>query len=293
MASVIISLLLTVAMISCGFQPTRQIELNITRLRDAEDRLEQNPKDKQALSVILNLLKDRNGINRSNAAAVLGEAGTRVGASIKDEAVPPLINLLETGDEFDRHAASGALRDFGSQAKAAIPSLIKALKDGNTSTAWHSAEALGNMGPEAKVAIPALIDALNVYDLPELEPGFGPGPQLAFEAANALGKFGVDAKPAIPILKEKLRHPSGDFKIHLAKAIRRINPEDAESLQVLIDLLHHREIYIQRYALTALGELGKNARPAVPAIKEYIHQRPKQEELEYALEALNKIEGND
>ena len=166
-----LSFLLTTALINCGFQSTFQVEANIERLRHAEDRLLQDPKDKKALSLILTLLKDRNGINRSNAAAVLGEVGEKVGAGIKDEAVPSLINLLETGDKFDRYAASGALRGFGTHAKAAVPALLKALKDGNTGTARHSAEALGRIGPEAKVAIPALIDALNVYDITQTRAG--------------------------------------------------------------------------------------------------------------------------
>ncbi len=118
-------------------------------------------------------------------------------------------------------------------------------------------------------------------------------PQLAFDAADALAKFDHDARQAVPALKEKLQHPNGEFKIHLAKAIRRIEPNDAESLQVLIDLLRHREIYIQRYALIALGDLGKNARPAIPGINDYIGNKPGAEELEYATDALNKIANND
>jgi HEAT repeat protein len=289
----LLCLLLTAPAITCGFQSTRQIEANIERLRNAQDRLEKNPRDTEALSLILSLLRDRNGINRANAAAVLGQTGERVGAQIKDDAVPQLIDLLETGDEFDRHAASGALRDFGPHAKAAIPALLKALKDGNTSTALHSAEALGRMGDEGKVAIPSLIEALNVYEIGKLEPGQGLMPQLAFEAADALAKFGPDAKQAVPALKEKLEHPNGQFKIHLAQAIRQIDPNDAESLQVLITLLQHREIYIQRDALMALGDLGKNARPAIPAIKGYLQNKPGEEEREYATNALKRIEGND
>src|SRR6476619_7016320 len=55
------------------------IDDNIQRLREAQRRLSQNPKDKDALSVILTLLKDTNGINRSNAASVLGELGAEKG----------------------------------------------------------------------------------------------------------------------------------------------------------------------------------------------------------------------
>jgi HEAT repeat protein len=286
-------LLLTAPSIASGFQQSnRQIEANIERLRNAQDRLEKNPRDTKALSLILSLLRDSNGINRANAAAVLGQTGERIGAEIKDQAVPPLIHLLETGDEGDRYAASKALRDFGSHAKAAIPALIKALKDGNTGTALNSAEALGRMGHEGELAIPSLIAALNVYEIGKLEPGQGLMPQVAFEAADALGQFGPDAKQAVPALKEKLQHPNGQFKIHLARAIRRIAPNDAESLQVLIDLLQHREIYIQRDALSALADLAKNARPAIPAIKTYLQNKPAEEEREYASYVLKKLEDN-
>jgi HEAT repeat protein len=287
-------LLLTTSSIAAGFQQSNtQIEANIERLRNAQDRLEKNPRDAKALSLILSLLRDSNGINRANAAAVLGQTGERIGPEIKDEAVPLLIHLLETGDEFDRHAASKALRDFGPHAKAAIPVLLKVLKDGNTSTALYSAEALGRMGREGEVAIPSLIAALNVYEIGKLEPGQGLMPQVAFAAADALGQFGPDAKQAVPALKEKLQHPNGQFKIHLALAIRRIDPNDAESLQVLMDLLQHREVYIQRDALSALADLGKSARSAIPAIKTYLQNKPAEDERKYASYVLKKIEGND
>ena len=99
-------LLLTAPFIASGFQQSnRQIEANIECLRNAQDRLEKNPRDTTALSLILSLLRDSNAINRANAAAVLGQTGERIGAEIKDQAVPPLIHLLETGGEGDRYAA--------------------------------------------------------------------------------------------------------------------------------------------------------------------------------------------
>ncbi len=49
-------------------EPNAAIEANILKLQEAKQKLSADPTDRAALSVILTLIKDPNGINRSNAA---------------------------------------------------------------------------------------------------------------------------------------------------------------------------------------------------------------------------------
>ena len=91
-----------------------------------------------------------------------------------------------------------------------------------------------------------------------------------------------------PKLTFKIPNSLIGLETGVIRAIRRIDPNDAESLQVLIDLLQHREIYIQRDALSALAVLAKNARPAIPAIKSYLQNHPAEDEREYASYALKR-----
>ncbi len=73
---VVACLLLPVA--SCH-ESEQAIEMNISQLREARARLVKNPKDKAALSLILDQLNDRRGLYRVNAAAVLAETVERDG----------------------------------------------------------------------------------------------------------------------------------------------------------------------------------------------------------------------
>src|SRR5260370_14175851 len=96
---------LSLSVLGCDVSE-QAIEMNIEQLRAARTKLLKNPQDKEALSFILNQLSDPRPLYRSNAAAVLGEAGEQVGASIKDQAVPALSNLLENGEGHDKSAAA-------------------------------------------------------------------------------------------------------------------------------------------------------------------------------------------
>lgn len=191
--------------------------------------------------------------------------------------MPALVRALKSNDVYLRREAALALRDIGPDAKEAVPALIEALKLGNCDTAWFSAEALGNIGSDAKEAVPALIECLDVHDLDNVS-GFSLGPQLAFKAADAFAKLGPDAKEALPALKTHLHIPSDHYKVHLARAIRLINPEDADSLQTLTNLLQNARIEIRRAALSALNDLGTGARAAAPAIRSYLARQQTEED---------------
>lgn len=104
---VLVILFMALGIVGCD----GQVEKNIGRLEAARDRLEADPKDDEALSSVLQLLSDRNAINRSNAAVILGQAAERVGPSIKDRALPALIKLLDEGNSTDKRAAAEGFED--------------------------------------------------------------------------------------------------------------------------------------------------------------------------------------
>lgn len=234
------------------------IEANIQRLRDAQDKLSKNPKDKEALSVFLNLLKDPNGLNRSNAAAVLGEVGEENGAAISEDAVPLLINMVKNGDGFDQYAALKALRGFGPHATEAIPILRANLASPDVQKTWIAAEALGRMKGSAYEAVPDLVKVINANQaqcLDEL-------PNNCKFATQALGNIGPAAKDALPDLVSLLDHQNPYFRVYIAVALIRIQPNNQKALHSISTLLKDQNVDIRRQALWELKDIGKEAKRA-------------------------------
>lgn len=244
-------------------QETRTVEANILSLREAQDRLSNNPADKESLSIILNLLKDRNGVNRSNAAAVLGEVGEKNGAVIKDAAVLALISLAETGDEYDQYAAAKALRAFGPNAVAALPILRQYLSDGDNQKAWVSAEALGAMRAHAREAVPELVKAIKANQ----DSCTGDEPHICRFAAQALGNIGPSAAASINEIVPLLDHRNPYFRVYLAVAILRIEPKNQEALNALSSLAKDADVEVRRRTIWELKESGKEAMPAKSIVR--------------------------
>lgn len=251
-------------------------------LMELRDRLRKDPDDKQAVAGLIAALDDSYPFAKRSAASFLGQVGPAA-----KKAVPALALALKSKDPYLSRAAAISLRNMGPDAREAVPNLIEALKLGNDDTAWFSAEALGNIGSEAEAAIPALVECLDVHSLTQV---YGdPGPQLAFEAADALAKFGPQAREAIPSLKKKLETPNPDFKLHLSFAIRSIDPDDSESLEILMGFIGDNKM--NNDALRALGKLGVNAKSAIPKVEAYMRRELSSSDRQHAAFTLQKLEG--
>lgn len=248
---------------SCGLYTHYQVEQEINQLREAQNRLLKNPHDESALALILDKLRRGGGVTRSNAAAILGELADQIGASIADKAVPALIHLLETGDRFDKNAASGALKHFGLGAKSAIPALKRNLKPSD-SVAWNSAEALGAMGEVAREAVPDLVNVLMQRQKEYLDNG----PHICKFAAQALGKIGPAAKEAVPALETLLDHSNPYFRGHLALAVISIDPGNRRAFTSLEGLLKSSTVELRREIMWSIEDIGTRAAPLKSLIRQ-------------------------
>jgi len=241
-----------------------QVHENIKRLESARDRLEANPKDEEALATILKLLTDSNGINRSNAAAVLGQAGEKVGGSIKDRAIPPLAKLLEEGDGSDKRSAAIALSGFGEHASEAIPVLRKNLFPSNTDVAFFSAEALGKIGEPAAVAVPDLVRVVEENSAASKPTYF----DVHQAATQALGRIGPKASPAAPRLTALLAQTKDvELKIKLAVALMRIDPPNVTAVSEIELIMQAPEVDTRVGMMMELMGAGVASRPALKVIK--------------------------
>lgn len=252
-----------VAPVAQNSDPNSAIEANIQKLREAQKRLSQDPRDKEALSVFITLLKDPNGINRANAASVLGEVGEENGAAIRGSAVPLLINMVEHGDGFDQYAALKALRGFGPHATEAIPILRANLASPVVQNTWIAAEALGRMKGAAAEAAPDLVRAIKANQDECLNDELN----ICMFAARALGGIGAAAKEASSDLTTLLSQVSLYTRIYVATALIRIQPTHQEALSAIGALSKDPNVTIRRLTLWELKDIGTDAEPAENIIK--------------------------
>jgi tetratricopeptide (TPR) repeat protein len=120
------------------------------------------------------------------------------------EALPVLVELLKSEPAPVRVTAANGLAQLGADAGAALPGLIAALKDKDLNVRYWALSAIKKMGPAASTAVPALIVALSTH--PATEPGLEGPPRYYKDArsmaADALGSIGPGAKAAMPRLRE-------------------------------------------------------------------------------------------
>ncbi|EEF60945.1 HEAT repeat domain-containing protein [Pedosphaera parvula] len=78
-------------------------------------------------------------------------------------AVPPLLECLESKDQFTRARAAKTLGALGCEPDLVVPALINQLKEANYNprVAVPALQALAMLGPRAKAAVPVLLQALN------------------------------------------------------------------------------------------------------------------------------------
>ena len=143
-------------------------------------------------------------------------------------------------------------------ARAETPEeLIGRLKDPEPRARRLAAEALGKQKVEA--AAPALAELLRDSDA-----------GVRGAAADALGRIGPKAVPA---LVAALRHPEAPGRLLALTALRRMAPKTKEArsegvVKALAAALRDKDADVRIHAAAALGAVGADAGPALPALFE-------------------------
>jgi HEAT repeat protein len=114
--------------------------------------------------------------------------------------------------------------------------------------------ALGQFGPETwKAAVPALVLALG-----------DPDRKVCQGAIHSLGMMGRAAEPAIPALMVHVRNSHFLFSRLAAWALARIGPA---AVPALVETLWAKDLFVRYEAMWSLGQMGAEARHAVPALR--------------------------
>jgi HEAT repeat protein len=119
--------------------------------------------------------------------------------------------------------------------------------------------ALGEIGPAASAAVPRLIELLAVED-----------GRIQWRAAKTVGQIGLAASNAVPALRKLMLDEGAypDARVSAAWSVWRITGEANQALPVLTEALSGGGLWADVQAAVALGEMGRLAEPALPALLE-------------------------
>jgi hypothetical protein len=182
--------------------------------------------------------------------------------------VPILISLLQDPSGDVRMRAITALTTFAEQAQRALPVLRAALKDAaatddDPSVRGRAVHAVLQLGPQPASDVAALIDSL--HDDLEI---------VRFHAAVALGDLGRSAQPATPALIQAASWDDDPaVRVAAAVALRKIDRNGPLAIQTLIEALGNDNELVCWMAADELGQIGPEAREAVPALQQALRRR--------------------
>jgi len=204
-----------------------------------------------AMEAIMGMLASDDPTTQLIAMSALGKL--RVGA---EAAVPRILSLLKGADHEYMWSAADALADFG---RPALPHLLKGLEEEEPMVRLGVIHAFREMDPTPDEAVPALVE--------RLEKDQDPGVRSA--AAQALGLTRTDRKEVMIALAQGMFDGDATVRQVSAQALTWQGPAPVEALPTLIRALK-MDGRVPQNAATALGRMGPEAAPAVPALMEVI-----------------------
>jgi hypothetical protein len=107
-------------------------------------------------------------------------------------------------------------------------------------------------------AVPMLVELLEDED-----------DEVRFAACHALAANGSAARQAVPALLEMLGHPNLFYRRNASHALAAIGPDDS-AIDMLNEALKEDDSWVNYYAAIAVGKLGPQGKPAVPALLDLI-----------------------
>jgi len=170
------------------------------------------------------------------------------------------LEILPKQKPANRILTVWAICAIDAQTNLALREYIGAIKSKQDRAAvMNSALGLGNMGPAAAPAAPALIELLN--DNTQESGARG-------NAALALGKLGIASELLLSNLTLAAKDTDPRVRLNAAYSLWRLDPRSASNLvQTAIQCLNE-PWPVDNSAAFFLGEIGIEAQPAVPALRE-------------------------
>jgi HEAT repeat protein len=164
--------------------------------------------------------------------------------------IPRLIDGIKDEREQIRHAAVNGLLTLPSAQKPVVGALVTVLQDPNPTLRERAAYVLGRLGDYAAPAVPAMIVAASQPNAP-----------AAFQ--DALVQIGTPAVPALLATAEKMDPTAITPDYWVVKVLQSMGGIAAAPVA---RGLTHTNANVRLLAVRVLGELGRDAEDAVPAL---------------------------
>ncbi len=210
------------------------------------------------INVLTAAIQNESGLVKDIAADALVNIGS--------DAVPALGNLLknESVSSFAKQSAATLIGDIrqadeigGAAMQTAIAVLANTLNNGDSGVRRAAAESLGDFGALADVAIPALSQAL-----------LGEDSGVTQTAAESLTRIG---QQSVPGLTKALNSNDPLTRLYAADAIWVLTKDSSLILPTLVSGLSDGDVETRELAALGLTYLGRQALPAVPAVRNLLN----------------------
>jgi HEAT repeat protein len=188
----------------------------------------------EAISPLVEALRDRDSTVRERAAASLGELGL--------EALPALMLTLQSNDSVARAGAVHALSHVGVDAS---PALFQLLRESSVPEAVKE-DVLNILCSTGSASIPHLLDAMNE-------------PKTRFQALTVIRKLGTESVPGLLECFESAGRGE--------PALEALVQLGAPGLPRLIQALSHESLTVRKASALTLGKLKSVAASAVSDLR--------------------------
>lgn len=174
-------------------------------------------------------------------------------ATLGDETVPALRDLLKSREPNRRRDAAQVLEAIGPDARDAAADLALLLKDKEAQVRAAGAAALAALGKEAQDAMPTLLEVLRTDKSYEVQ-------LQTFQAITLVGS----KDPAS--LQKALKEINDNTRWATPFILKQFGPRAKDAVPHLIKALSHKDSGTRLAAALALGEIGADAKAAVPGL---------------------------
>jgi len=196
------------------------------------------------------------------AWVICNEAANAIG-EIKpaEEFLLPLVtNRLHSTNQLERNATISLLCATQSGVGEVMPFLRDMLSSTNGTNQLTGVIRLRQLGRAARPALPDLVELVN---------GEKSDQRAVHAACRVLAEFDAEAADAVPAIKARLgREKQATSRINFAKTLCRIDAQQTDALEVLIQYAQDQTNSQRGFAITSLGNVGLNAKAAIPVLLE-------------------------
>jgi HEAT repeat protein/adenylate kinase family enzyme len=202
--------------------------------------------EQEAISILLDLIKDKDSFIRSNAVLELGKLGDS-----SEIVLIPLFHLINDSVHDVNLITIKVLHQLESFSGHVIELFLNHLKRPGHEVSYNEIIALGKLGNSTEQVATFLLHLLTLSKIAKTN----------FVIAEALGELGYNSKQVVTALLLLLENPNAEVRSIAVISLGKIG--DIEVIPTLCHLLTDFDRWFRCRTIQSLGKLGNNSKEAV------------------------------